>query len=74
MLEVGDVPALGYHHTLGPRYIACRLSGQRHEVAESDGIGRVGVLAEWHDVILGSRKARLMLAAFKMPVAEQKQG
>jgi hypothetical protein len=47
-----DVTALRYDHPFGPRYVANGLLGESIEVTESGGAFRLGILPDWHHVIL----------------------
>ncbi len=54
MLQVRDVPAVGYHHPRGPGDVLSGRRGKRWEVAQPGRFGRGGVLAERDDMIVGS--------------------
>ena len=53
VLEVRDVPAVGYDHPGGAGDITSGCGGKLGEVTESGGVLRLRVLAERDDVILG---------------------
>ena len=52
--DQADVPAVRYHHPGGTGNVARGRRGKRHEVPEPADLGRLGVLAERHHVVLGS--------------------